>query len=224
MSAEEKKGNGETIKLGVFLGLICGISACVLAFTDSMTKPAIKAASIQKNSKAISTLIQGFDNNPSQDAVAISSQGHEIIFYPAKKEGSLLGFVAQSSSSKGFGGDVTVMLSMSPAGLIQNVIVVKHNETPGLGTVVTDRVLKKSIFDLFSGSKAKEGALPPNSVLDSFRDLSVDSAPWTVRKDGGKIESVTGATISSRAVTDAVNIIAEAFKSEKEKIIGSNKQ
>jgi electron transport complex protein RnfG len=53
-------------------------------------------------------------------------------------------------------------------------------------------------------------------VLDQFTDRDCATAPWKVRKDGGDIDQVTGATISSRAVTDAVNRAAQAFAAHRE--------
>lgn len=204
--------------LGASLGLFCALSASILAFTNNITKTAIEKTIIEKNNKAIKEILSGFDNKPDQDKILIKENGHEIVFYPALKDGKLIGIAAQSTSPKGFGGDLTVMLSMSPQGIVENVIVVKNNETPGLGTVVTDRIRQKTIFDLFSPKKEETSGLPQNKVLDSFRNLNSDTAPWEIKKDGGGIESITGATISSRAVTDAVNMIAEAFNNHKDEI------
>lgn len=214
--AEKNKNN--IVVLGGVLGLICAIAACVLAFTSNVTKEAIQHAAAEKNNKAIKQVLDGFDNMPDKEAIEIVNNGRQIIFYPGKKDGKIIGFAAQASSPKGYGGEVKVMLGISPEGNIKNVIVIKHNETPGLGSVVTNRAIKKTIFDVFAPKKISEG-LPPNPVLDSFNNLSVVNSPWQVDKDGGVIHSITGATVSSRAVTDAVNTIAAAFKENKTKLL-----
>lgn len=206
--------------LGSFLGIVCALAACILAFTSTMTKAAITRNLEAKNSKALEEILPSFDNQPDKEKATFKDNGVEVIFFPATKDGRLVGIAAQAESGKGFGGKLTVMASLTPEGAIDNVIVTRNNETPGLGTVVTDRKLQKNIAQIFSSSsQAESKGLPPNPVLDSFRGQNANAAPWKVRKDGGTVESITGATISSRAVADAMNIIAETFEKHKNEIL-----
>ena len=74
---------------------------------------------------------------------------------------------------------------------IININVLEQKETPGLGTKMTD-----------------EG----NVLLASFKDKNASEINMTVKKDGGDVDALTAATISSRAYAEAVAVAYEAFK------------
>lgn len=205
--------------IGIVLGLTCAIASFILAVTFIRTEKPIRDAKLRATDEALKSVLPGFDNAPANEELKIDCSGQELVFYPAKKNNRLVGVAASAVSTKGYSGNLRVIASMSPDGKIITVIVTEENETPGLGTVVTDRVEQKTIFNLFDHKNRKSGGLPANPVLDSFHGKDVAGAPWNVKKDGGEIESVTGATISSRAVTDAVNMIAEAYTKNREDIL-----
>ena len=82
------------------------------------------------------------------------------------------------------------------------------------GLYTTDRKNEKRLSDLFSGKKPKEG-LPANPYLDQFASHSAGDAwttPWKIKKDGGNADYISGATLSSRAVTDLAWRAASAFR------------
>ncbi len=217
----KKNGIGTALKLGIFLGLIGAVSAALLSGVDAMTRKPIKQAELRKISKALTQVLPPFDNVPADDKKVVKApDGRKVTFYIAKKDGKIVGVAGAGYSPKGFAGKIYVMVGFNPTGAVREVIVTKQGETPGLGTVVTDRVREKTIFDLF-GKKKEEKGLPPNRVLDSFNGLvAAKGTPWKVKKDGGQIDFVTGATISSRAVTDAVYCVASALEANKTAILG----
>ena len=204
--------------IGIILGLICAIASCILAITFTYTEIPIRNAKLQAMDKALKAVLPEFDNAPANEELKVDYPGREIVFYPAKKNNRLVGIAASAVSPKGYSGNLRVIAGISPDGKIITVIVTEKNETPGLGTAVTDRGEQKTIFSLL-GKSCGAGGLPANPVLDSFQGKDVSTAPWKVKKDGGEIESVTGATISSRAVTDAVNMIAAAYTENREDIL-----
>lgn len=94
-------------------------------------------------------------------------------------DGSQLGVIV-TTEAKGYGGTIQVMTGIRPSGSVSKVVILSMSETPGLG------------------AKTKE-----TSFLDRY--IGSDEPNLTVDKDGGSIAAVSGATISSRAVTEAVN-------------------
>ena len=210
--AQKKDG---ILKLGTSLGIISAIAACVLAFTSTLTKDPIARNNMRKNTEAIKSILPPFDNDPLSQEVKIDN----VSFFPGYMQGKLLGIAARATTPKGFGGNLTTMLCLKADGEVRNLIVTESNETPGLGTVVTARKEQKTLLQALSGNSQKTAGLPPNKVLDSFNGINCSSAPWKLKKDGGSIDSVTGATISSNAVTDAANRIAKAFKDNREQIL-----
>ncbi len=216
-----KKKNPNLFVLGIFLGVLGAIAAGLLAFADRLTAEPIKNAQLQKTCQALEVVLPEFDNVPADDKYVIKAKnGTEVTFYIAKKDGKIVGIAGQGYSKKGFAGKVVVMLGMNPTGKITTVIVTEQKETPGLGTVVTDRVREKTIFDLF-GTKKEVTGLPPNKILDGFDGHTAIPAdkPWAVKKDGGKFAFITGATITSRAVTDAVYTVDSTFVDNKKIIL-----
>lgn len=210
--------------LGGVLGLIGAVSACLLAICAEMTKTPIKDAEQAKTNAALKKVLPAFDNQPSEDKIEIDgADGIPVTYYRATKDGELVGLAGESYSPKGYAGKVWAMVGLNPDGKIRTVIIVKQNETPGLGTVVCDRKREVTINDLIDDAPAPTG-LPPNPILDQFDGHAADKAdpwgagPWKVEKDGGKVEAITGATISSRAVTDAVYHIARTYIENKAKI------
>jgi len=222
------KKTENVIVLGLFLGIISGVSAAILGYVSEMTKEPIKKAQMAKTNQALREVLPEFDNSPSTEMFNCKSADTEkfpVIFYPAKKDGVIVGFAGQSITKKGYGGEIEVMAGLNPDGSVRTVIVTRQNETPGLGTVVTERKRTVTIFDLLGkGEKIDKSTLPPNPILDQFKGHSVSSSdswtrPWSVKKDGGQLNFVTGATISSRAVTDAVYRITNTFATEKSAIM-----
>jgi len=218
------KSNPSIIHLGIFLAVLGIISASLLTMVYEKTKAPIKAAQLEKTSKTLKDILPPFDNQPADDTITIDAgNGTKVKYYRAKKDGKIVGIAGEGHSLKGFSGNITVMLGMNPDGKISLVIVTNQNETPGLGTVVTNRVRQKKITDLFGGKKEETG-LPANKILDGFTGhIAKSEVPWRVKKDGGKFDFVTGATITSRAVTDAVYTIAHTFIKHKSEIMTEDK-
>lgn len=210
--------NEGPLKLGISLAIYATVAACLLAFTSELTKAPIIKNKGAKVAGALRQLLPQFDNDPVAGQVVKTHDGTAVTFYPATLAGKLVGFAVISSSQQGYGGVVKVMVSLDPEGRIRTVIVTEHQETPGLGTAVTDRKRQKTLAGVASGAKPAAG-LPPNPVLDQFTGRDCAAAPWKVRKDGGDVDEITGATVSSRAVTDAVNRLAQAFTENRAELL-----
>ncbi len=120
-----------------------------------------------------------------------------IKVYKASNDGDVVGYAVETMTKKGFNGVVRLMVGFSPEGEVLNVNVLEQAETPGLGTKMCDEG-----NPLLSSIKGKK--------LDSMKLLDGRLA---VRKDGGDVDALTAATISSRAYVDAVNRAYMAYKS-----------
>ena len=104
--------------------------------------------------------------------------------------GEHLGTAAEAASDRGYGGRIRVMVGIDPDGTVRGVTVLEQAETPGLGARIREP-----------------------EFLDQFIGKSLDSFDFKVEKDGRNVHAITAATISSRAVAEAVEdalIAAEA--------------
>ena len=206
--------------LAVRLALIAGIAAALLGWVYLVTEEPIAAALQAKTNAALGEVLPAFDNQPAEETVVKDG----VTFYVGKKNGQVVGFAGEMITPKGYNGNVTVLAGLAPDGTITTVLVTKQAETPGLGTVVCERKREKTISKIIKG--VKETGLPPNAVLDQFSGMAARAgAPeWKVKKDGGTLDAVTGATITSRAVGGAVFTIAETFAQNSAQLLKENNE
>ena len=118
--------------------------------------------------------------------------GGELEFYPARKNGATVGTAVKTYTNNGFGGKVWLMVGFNPDGTIANYSVLEHKETPGLGS-------KMDQWFTQTGKGSVIGKHPGTTGLK-------------VSKDGGDVDAITAATISSRAFLDAVNRAAAGLE------------
>ena len=212
------KDSENVLVLGGFLALTGILAGLILAYFSDLTAAPIAAAKTRSTNEALQSVLPAFDNNPGELTV---EQGG-VKFYLALKDGKLAG-VAGEGRGKGYGGDITALVGILPDGAVRTVLITGQTETPGLGTVVCERKVTKTIFTLFDKSaSAPAGQLPPNRILDGFAgERAVAGQPWKVQKDGGKFAYQTGATVTSRAVTDLVYQIDLAYRQAAKEILAA---
>lgn len=104
----------------------------------------------------------------------------EMTWFTGKTEGRVVGH-SYAVKSPGYGGDIEAAVAIDTAGAVRKVFVLSHGETPGLGSKITE----EAFLARFEGRKGGDAGLE-------------------IKKLGGEIDAVTGATISSRAVLAAV--------------------
>jgi electron transport complex protein RnfG len=141
------------------------------------TKEPIEETARQKELQAIRQVLPEFDSIPASGV----KNNEGVIVYPVVKENKLSGFAVKTYTEKGFSGHIELMAGFLTDGSIYNIEVLQQKETPGLGTKMNDPKFKNQ----FAGKKPQ-----------SFK--------LKVKKDGGEVDAITSATVSSRAFCDAV--------------------
>jgi electron transport complex protein RnfG len=216
----------ETIKLCVALGFTCLVAGSILVFANEKTDARRKLATLREKENALTQVLGTFANQPLEDKQTFG----DITFYLARNaEGAITAIAGEGSpvENKGFGGEMKVMVGLNPDGVVQTVIVTENKETPGLGTNATDRKLTRSLWSLFGGGDSGPSGLPPNPYLDRYDDHSakqLGASDFTVLKHAptegeNGIQGITGATISSRAVGNAVHHVCAAFTEHREALL-----
>ncbi len=188
----------EMLKLTLTLTLICLIAGGLLAGVDALTRDRIAEVNIQRRQKALEAVLPGtnqYDNIPMQEAVTVRHQERDWTFYTARKAGVFAGAAVETGSPNGYGGNIRLMFGFDAQGKSIGIAILEQKETPGLGA---------------------------NIDTPGFRDRlagqDLQQTNWRVKKDGGDIDHITAATISSRAVTDAVREALEAYLANREAI------
>ncbi len=160
------------------------IASASLGFIYELTKEPIEAARTARKNSAINSVVPDFDNNPVEEQYTMEVAGGELVFYPAIRDGELVGTAIETFTNRGFSGEIILMVGLLPDGTIHGIEVLEHRETPGLGDKIETG---KSGFHLqFEGNNPAE-------------DFQV-----RIRQDGGDVDAITATTISSRAYCDAV--------------------
>lgn len=173
------------------LFLVTLAASATLGFIYELTKEPIAEAKLRKKNAAIQQVVPEFTNEPNAEAYDVAVEGDTLTIYPAKKDGKLVGAAVGSFTEKGYSGLIRVMVGFNANGTINNISVLQHQETPGLG----DKIEKgKSQW-----SRQFNGKNPEDFQLQ-------------VSKDGGDVDAITAATISSRAYCDAVEKAYKAFQ------------
>ena len=167
-----------------------------LGFIYQITKEPIAAAKLAKKMDAIQNVLPEFNNEPNMEVYKIPTDGDTLYFYPAKKDGSLVGTAIESFTNQGFTGEIKIMVGLLPDGSIHDVAVLEHKETPGLGDKMERR--KSDWGNQFRGKDPK------------YFNISV-------KKDGGDVDAITASTISSRAFCEALGRAYNAYMEGDEK-------
>lgn len=170
---------------------ICLVCSVLLAFTNKSTKDIIarRQTDAENNSKA-SLVSEACEFS---DALTISANGSEYIYYEALGEDKSVIAYIFTTSSKGYGGELRVMTGVDVNGLVTGVVPVVLNETPGLGMKAGNADFLKQ----YTGKSQSIGVMK-NSAGEN------------------DIQAISGATVSSRAVTDAVNTALKVYGVLKE--------
>ena len=170
------------IKNAFILFGITLIAGLLLGFTYSMTADAIVEQTKIKTEKALSTVLENatFTETPIDGDVDYITRIYEAN---AKDTNDISGYAFQLATSEGYDGTINMMVGINIDGTINGIDIISHTETPGLGAKADDDPFKKQFVN-------KEA-----STLTLVKGNS----------DGQNIDAIGGATITSSAVTTAVN-------------------
>jgi electron transport complex protein RnfG len=192
----------EIFRLMLVLTTICFVAAVALARVYQLTREPIAHQKRLEVLRAIRAVLPEIDNEPDKDTLHLQlgdgTEGHtkEITFFRGRDEGKLVGVAFVVESREGYGGTIEIMLGVDPQGTILGVEILSHLETPGLGAKIAGKSFRRQ-----------------------FVGRSLDTTKWAVRKDGGDIDQITGATISPRAVVKAIHEGLEVFQENRGKIL-----
>ena len=187
----------EMIKMILVLTILSSFSGGILAAIKNETQDKIENQQLKfVKGPAIKSILEGASNDPIMDRFKITDGEVERSFFVGKFE-QKSDAVALESYGKGYGGDVGVMVGIDTSkDSIIGVGVTTHAETPGMG------------------ARAKED---PNFTAQ-YLNLSIKKK-IKVTQDGGQINAISGATITSRAVSNAATDACETYKRLKPQII-----
>lgn len=179
------------LNMTVIMTAVAIISAAAVTYVYQLTLPAVTENLKKAEVEAISDIFgDEFDNNPIAEKTAVPMKKgiKELNIYPLRKQDMIYAIAVKSYTNKGFGGELEIMTGFYINGTMAGYKVLNHKETPGLGSKIME-----------------------NEFMSQFIGLKIEGGKLKLRKDGGQIDGITSATISSKALLDAVNNAKKAY-------------
>lgn len=190
-----------SLRTATILTVFTLVFTSLMAATYQATKPAIEASAEAEKMKLVGDVLpaQLYDNTLLADFVEVaprtelglSAQDDPVRVFRARRTGVPAALVFEAVAPDGYSGRIRLILAVGADNRLIGVRVVSHKETPGLG-------------DYIDPKKDRNKSRPWIRQFDAIGFEQVAVAEWKVKKDGGRFDARAGATISPRAVTNAV--------------------
>ncbi len=168
-------------KLVLILTIIAVLTAGLLALINEVTYGIIAEQNVQKTNAALSSVLVADTYEP-MDLSALSADASVTNIYTAKSGDAVVGHCVEVAPN-GFGGPITMIVGIDPAGAVTKVAIVSMSETSGIGTKTND----EGFLSQYTGHASEITASTKTTIAEN------------------EIKAITGATVSSKAVTAGVN-------------------
>ena len=186
------------INMVVALLVITAVSGGLLGLVYGMTKDTIAEVDLKKNQAAIEAVLKTDTPIDRIEETVVDDLTYNLAY---DAQGNLLGAAVKTYSNAGFSGRIELMVGLLVDGTINAVSVLSQSETPGLGANMVNPKFK-----------------------DQFNGKNPASYNLSVKKDGGDVDAITAATISSRAFTGALKMACDSFEANKSKFMKGGQQ
>ena len=204
-----------SLRTAAILTTFTVVFTTLMAVTYQATKPAIDASAEAEKMKLVGEVLPDtlYDNALLADYVDVApraelglvAQDGPVRLFRARKAGAPAALVFESVAPDGYGGRIRLILAVGADNRVIGVRVVSHKETPGLG-------------DYIDPKKDRNKASPWIRQFDATGFDWVAAAEWKVKKDGGRFDARAGATISARAVANAVGRALQFAADHRDKL------
>ena len=183
-------------KPGLILGAFALVALLLLSWVQATTRDTIsenrEARRLQQLQRVIPPAYgQVAVNERQQFDLGVQGFGRVLQVYPVMKAGQHTANVIEIDSLQGYSGLIRVLVAVNANQQIAGAQVLEHRETPGLGDFIDSD--KSDWITQFIGASLMQPTI----------------TQWSIKKRGGQFDQLTGATISSMAVLNAVRQILE---------------
>lgn len=203
------------VRTAVILFLFVVTFTGLLSGAYLWTLPTIEAAASEEKMKLINEVLpaDNYDNDLLKDALQIAAtpalgQDGASTAYVARKGGRTSAVVLEAIAPDGYAGKIRLLIALDADGALLGVRVTQHKETPGLG-------------DYIEPKKDKNKERPWITQFNGLKPAATEEREWKVKKDGGRFDSVAGATVTPRAVIKAVRKAAVYVAENRETLFAS---
>ena len=198
------------VRGGLTLGVFAMLGAGLVAVTYQYTHERIAKNEQDRLLRSMREVLPSmeYDNDVLEDTVLVEAPGigdadDMVTVYRARKAGLPVAVVMKVTAPDGYSGAIRLLVGIDTDGKLTGVRVVTHRETPGLGDGID---------------------IARSQWISGFDGKSLDSPPlesWAVKRDGGEFDQFTGATITPRAVVNAVRNALLYFRAHKAALVAA---
>jgi electron transport complex protein RnfG len=189
------------VQNGLILAAVAAICTTLVALTFNVTKARIAANEQAYLEQSLAPVLAGivFDNDIIASAFNLPPPhvlpGNETaVIYPLLAGSQPAGALFVVTAEDGFAGPIKLLIGVDFEGVVTGVRALEHKETPGIGDGIDTRV--SNWIDVFSGTSLE----------------SPDREMWAIKRDDGAFDQLTGASVTSRAVVNAVDLTLRYFE------------
>ena len=195
---------GRTVLVMIIFGIIF---STILEFVHNKTNPIILKSEAEAKERLLLQVISKdlYNNDLINSFIDIKPnrrlKNMEMTKgYVARNNNEVTAVILETRAPDGYSGEIRILVGIDKNGNILGTRVIKHQETPGLGDYID--IAKSNWINIFTFSSLE----------------NTSQSEWAVKKDQGKFDYISGATITARAVTKAINEALNYFKENKLKM------
>jgi electron transport complex protein RnfG len=186
-----------TWRLVAVLAGICFASGLALSSVYDLTKEPIAYQMKLEVIRSLQAVLPGQVVDPEAFYLDMTREdGTSVRVFRSRTDDAVAGAAFQVIAPDGYSGNIYIMMGVLPDGTLGGIEILSHAETPGLGSPIAEEEWK-----------------------GAFRGRSLENTNFKVKKDGGDIDQLTGATISPRAVTGAVEKGLKWYMDKRDEIL-----
>jgi len=198
------------VQSGLILAAVAAICTTLVALTFNLTRDRIAANERAFLEQNLGPALSGksFDNDLTASAIAVLAP-HDLpgtenaVIYRALEGNTPVAALFVVTATDGFTGPIKLLIGVDVDGVVTGVRALEHKETPGIGDQIDES--RSAWIYQFSGTSLDT---PPRTA-------------WTIRRDGGEIDQMTGASVTSRAVVNAINQTLLYFEANRQQIFAA---
>jgi electron transport complex protein RnfG len=186
------------------LGLVAIAGTALLAGVHHLTADRIAAQERRAVLEQLQEIIPAdrYDNALQDDWISFTDEAHfprgqEVTAYRARRGGQPVAVILRFAAVNGYNGPIHLLAGIEADGSLAGVRVTAHRETPGLGDAI--EVARNDWIRSFDGRSLR----------------SPGPRGWRVRRDGGEFDQFTGATITPRAIVEAVRLALDYYAANR---------
>ncbi len=195
------------VRSGLILAAVAAICTTLVALTFNLTQGRIAANEQAFLQQSLAPVLAGisFDSDLSAAAFVLRAPHvlpgtEDAVIYPLFAGNTPVAALFVVTATDGFAGPIKLLIGIDFEGVVTGVRALEHNETPGIGDLID--VSRSDWIHIFAGT----------SLGAPARDA------WAIKRDGGAFDQLTGASVTSRAVVNAIDLTLRYFEVNREQV------